>query len=305
VVCPPGYGRQALSPDEPLPEPIFVFVPGSQAGHTAQSAVQAGTGRLASAIQTARLSAQALADQGGAPDEAYRLAAMEQAVVAWQDPPLGINSSGSGMAATEEEEIENEASPYAHSSAGIMVQFAMAGLMGAAGILVVERKTGSLRRLLTTAISRMQIIVGHYLAMAVMIVVQLFLLILFGQLILGVDYFAAPLATLLIMLTTALWSASLGLLIGIVAHSEEQVIMIALVLMLVLSGLGGAWMPLELTSETFQMVGHLTPVAWAVDGFENIVIRGMGLASVLAPAAILLGWTIALFAASVWRFRFE
>jgi ABC-2 type transport system permease protein len=64
-------------------------------------------------------------------------------------------------------------------------------------------------------------------------------------------------------------------------------------------------MPLELTSETFQLVGHLTPVAWAVDGFENIVIRGMGLASVLAPAAILLGWTIALFAVSVWRFRFE
>jgi ABC-2 type transport system permease protein len=303
VVCPPGYGRQALSPAEPLPEPIFVFVPSSQAGHTAQNAVQAGAGRLASAVQTARLSAEALADQGGAPDEAYRLQAMEQAVAAWQNPPLGIKSNGSGTA--KEEEGEREASPYAHSSAGIMVQFAMAGLMGAAGILVVERKTGSLRRLLTTAISRMQIILGHYLAMAVMIVVQLFLLILFGQLILGVDYFAAPLATLLIMLTTALWSASVGLLIGIVAHSEEQVIMIALVLMLVLSGLGGAWMPLEFTSETFQTVGHLTPVAWAVDGFENIVIRDMGLASVLAPAAILFGWALALFAVSVWRFRFE
>jgi ABC-2 type transport system permease protein len=303
VVCPPGYGRQALSLTEPLPEPIFILEPGSQAGYTAQSAVQTGAGRLIGSIQTARLSAQEFEAQGGSPDRVYLLQAMEQAVAAWQAPLLGVTNSGSGIAI--EEGDEREASPYAHSSAGIMVQFAMAGLMGAAGILVVERKTGALRRLLTTAISRTQIIVGHYLAMAVMIVVQLLVLILFGQLALGVDYFAAPLAMLLIMLATALWAASMGLLIGIMARSEEQVIMIALVLMLVLSGLGGAWMPLELTSETFQTVGHLTPVAWAIDGLENIVVRGMGLASVLVPAAILLGWAVALFAASVWRFRFE
>jgi ABC-2 type transport system permease protein len=114
-----------------------------------------------------------------------------------------------------------------------------------------------------------------------------------------------PLATLLMLLTTAFWAASLGLLIGIFSRTEEQVIIFALMVMLLLSGLGGAWMPLEFTSTTFQTVGHFLPTAWAIDGFENIVVRGLGLDSVLLPAAIVLGFAIVFFAAAIWRFRFE
>ena len=186
-----------------------------------------------------------------------------------------------------------------------MVQFAMAGLIGAAEILVLERKTGALRRLLTTPTARLEIILGHYLAMYTMILVQLTVLVLFGQLILGVDYFRVPLGTLLMVLITALWSASLGLLIGTLAKTEEQVIIFSLVVMLLLSGLGGARMPLEFTNQTVQTVGHLTPTAWAIDGFENLVVRGLGLDSVLMPAAILFAFAVVFFALGVWRFRFE
>ena len=74
---------------------------------------------------------------------------------------------------------------------------------------------------------------------------------------------------------------------------------------LLLSGLGGAWMPLEGTSEAFQAIGHVTPVAWAMDGMENIIIRGLGLESVLLPAGILLAYAAAFFVLALWRFRFE
>ena len=52
----------------------------------------------------------------------------------------------------------------AHSSPGMMMQFAIAGLLTAATVIVNERKTRSLQRLLTTATSRFQILFGHYLA---------------------------------------------------------------------------------------------------------------------------------------------
>jgi ABC-2 type transport system permease protein len=107
------------------------------------------------------------------------------------------------------------------------------------------------------------------------------------------------------LLTTAFWAASLGLLIGIFARTEEQVTVFTIVLMLLLSGLGGAWMPLEFTSKTFQTVGYLLPTAWAIDGFENLVVRGLGLDSVLLPAAIVFGFAVTSFAAAIWRFRFE
>jgi ABC-2 type transport system permease protein len=72
--------------------------------------------------------------------------------------------------------------------------------------------------------------------------------------------------------------------------------------MFVLSGLGGAWMPLEYTGAAFQTIGHASPIAWAMDGFKNIVARGLGFNSVLIPAAVLSGYALLFFALAVWRF---
>ena len=94
---------------------------------------------------------------------------------------------------------------------------------------------------------------------------------------------------------------ALGLLIGIVARSEEQAVVISIVLMFVFSGMGGAWAPLEVTGATFQAIGHLTPVAWAMDGFENIVARGLGFHTVLMPSAVLTGYAALFFTLALWR----
>ena len=42
-----------------------------------------------------------------------------------------------------------------------------------------------------------------------------------------------------------------------------------------------------------------------MDGFQNIVLRGLGLASVLLPAGVFLGYAVVFFGIAVWRFRFE
>lgn len=57
------------------------------------------------------------------------------------------------------------------------------------------------------------------------------------------------------------------------------------------------------TGKTFYAIGHLTPGAWAMDGLQNIVVRGLGLASVWQPAGILLAYALGFFALAVWRFR--
>ena len=92
-----------------------------------------------------------------------------------------------------------------------------------------------------------------------------------------------PAATFLVAFCAALCIAALGLLIGILARSEEQAVTFSLIPMFVFAGLGGAWVPLEVTGETFAKIGHVSPVAWAMDGFKNVIIRGFGLESVLVP----------------------
>jgi ABC-2 type transport system permease protein len=306
IVVPAGFSAQAPSDNgNGSVKPIVIIDPSSNAGQAAQSGLQVAQMRLLGAIETANLTNKTYSAAGGTANGEFWTESLDRAIEAWDDPPLTVTSNPSGAIADEEEEVAGTGNDYAHSSAGIMVQFAMAGLIGAAEIIVVERKSGTMRRLLTTPVTRIEIILGHFLAMFLMILAQLTVLILFGQLLLGVEYLREPLGTLLMLLITTLWAASLGLLIGIFARTEEQIVIYTIGIMLVLSGLGGAWMPLEFTSKTFQTVGHLMPSAWAIDGFENIVVRGLGFDSVLLPATILLGFAVAFFAVAIWRFRFE
>ncbi|MGQ9599960.1 MAG: ATP-binding cassette domain-containing protein [Anaerolineae bacterium] len=64
-------------------------------------------------------------------------------------------------------------------------------------------------------------------------------------------------------------------------------------------------MTVLITGQAFQVIGHLLPTAWAMDGFENLVIRGLGIESVLRPVTIMSVYAVGLFTLAVWRFRFE
>jgi len=107
------------------------------------------------------------------------------------------------------------------------------------------------------------------------------------------------------MSALALWSSSLGLLIAALARTEQQVVMYSMIAMFLFSALGGAWFPLDVAGGAFARIGRLTPAAWAMEGFQNILMRGQGLAGVLRPAGLLAACGAAFFALAIWRFRFE
>jgi ABC-2 type transport system permease protein len=304
VVIPSSYTAELMGGGSPQLDLIINTETG--AGTTAQWALQSAVSRLQKSVAAAQFSTQARAGIESFSDDvaekAYFAASLEEAVAAWGSPPVTLASTYTGQDANSETETVNA---FTHSSPGMMVQFAIAGLIGAAEVLVLERKTGSLRRLLTTPIRRYEILLGHYLAMVVMIFVQFVVLIVFAQVFLDVPYFSAPLGTFLVALSTAAFAAATGLLISTLAKTAEQVVVFSLIPMFILSGLGGAWMPLEFTGEAFQKVAYLTPLAWSTTAFKNIIERGQGLESVLMPVAIISGFAIIAFGLAAWRFKFE
>ncbi|MGD8404690.1 MAG: ABC transporter permease [Anaerolineales bacterium] len=258
---------------------------------TIEAELMATLSRLDSALRTATIM------EGIDAERMPFTYAFEQSLDAWNEPPIAVVETTSSAVADTDDAAES----LAHTSPGMMLQFAIAGLLTAAQVIVAERKSRTLQRILTTAAKRIHILFGHYLAIFSLIFIQFTLLIAFGQFILGVNYLRDPGATLLVAFSAALCIAAMGLLIGVLARSEEQAITFSLIPMFVLSGLGGAWVPLEVTGETFAMIGHVSPVAWAMDGFKNISIRGLGVESVLLPMVALAGYTILFFALSVWR----
>ena len=310
VILPAGFSEQVLAGDagaNPVSALTLVVDQNAPAGQTASYAVQAAVMRLLGAVETAQLSAEAFEARRGFEDETARQAYLDEtlalAITAWGQPPLTVTVEQAGTPAGDEEESPPNA--FTQSSPGMIVQFAIFGLNTSALVLVLERKSRTLQRLLTTPITRAEVIAGHVLAMFTVVFVQQALLVAAGQLAFGVDYMREPVGTLLVMVTLALWTASLGLLVGAVSKSEDQVIMWALIAMFVFAAMGGAWFPLDITGKAFSTIGHLMPTAWAMDGFQNIVMRGLGLSSVLLPAGILLAYAVVFFALAVWRFRFE
>jgi ABC-2 type transport system permease protein len=129
------------------------------------------------------------------------------------------------------------------------------------------------------------------------------MLILFAAVILHVQYLHAPIATLLVTICASAFVAALGLLIGVASRSEEQAIAFSLILMFILAGLGGAWVPLQFTGTAFQRVARATPGAWIVDAYENVIQRGLGVSSVLISCALLLACATGLAVLVALRFR--
>ncbi|UCC65377.1 MAG: ABC transporter permease [Anaerolineae bacterium] len=302
VIVPEGFSAQALAG---APLPLTIVVPNTTAGQTATTALQAATKRLLGAVKAARLSVEVLGARSPFADETTRQATLEtslaQASAAWQQPTLTVALAPATGARTDAAETPGG---FLQSSPGMMVQFAVFSLITSAMVLVLERKSGALRRLLTAPLHRAEIMAGHLLAMFVIVFLQSLLLVALGQLAFGVDYLREPLGTLLMMVALGLWVTSLGLLIGALARGEEQVVIFSLIAMFVFAALGGAWFPLEIAGKAFARVGHVMPTAWAMDGFQDIIVRGLGLESVLLSAGLLLAYAAAFFGLAIWRFRF-
>jgi ABC-type multidrug transport system permease subunit len=54
-----------------------------------------------------------------------------------------------------------------------------------------------------------------------------------------------------------------------------------------------------------QIGGHISPVAWAMDGFTALTYEGAHLADILLPLAVLLGMALLAFLIAIPRFRYQ
>jgi len=194
---------------------------------------------------------------------------------------------------------------YAHAFAGMGVQFILfAGIDFGVGLLMMRRQ-GLWRRLRAAPISRSQLL-GSRIASGAIIALLLVLaifgagMVLFGVRIQGsVTGFAA------ISLAFALMTASFGMLVAAFGRTPEATRSLAIFATLVMVMLGGAWVPSFLFPEWVQTLGLVVPARWAVDGFDAMTWRGLGLEAAIGPTLALLGFAALFGLLAVWRFDWD
>jgi ABC-2 type transport system permease protein len=196
-------------------------------------------------------------------------------------------------------------SGFAQSSPGTLVLFVLITSLAAGEALVEEREIGTLRRLVTAPIPRWAIIAGKLLGAFTLTLVQMAFLILIGQLVFRVNWGRDPVALALVVVAYALVAASFGLMVATMVRTVQQFVAMQAIVPMIMAGLGGAMWPLEIVPPAMRAFGHLVPTAWAMQGLEDIITRGLGVQAVLLPVAALLLFAAGFFVVGVRRFRFE
>jgi len=191
------------------------------------------------------------------------------------------------------------------SSPGFAVMFVMMGVCFAGVAMVQERHNKTLARLLTTPTEKFFIISGKMLGFFLVGFIQFMILILFGQLVLKVNWGNLPLGVLLLVVSYVLSVTGLGTLLSVVVRTSAQAGAFAVLISMVTSMLGGAWWPIEIIPKFMQSIARFTPQYWAINGFNKIITRGFGITEILPNFYVLLAISAISLLLAIRFFRFE
>lgn len=311
IVIPAGYG-DAVQAFEPVTLDYYTLADFTS-GDPVRSTLNAVVARENAQVVAARVGvtvgenfgpdgAQVSIFTDDADRDAFAQAVADRAGALLEDDPVTVAYSLSAQ--PEEAPPGTPTSGFQQSVPGMGAMFVMFTVLGAMVLLIKERRQWTLQRLVVMPVARWQILGGKALAYFVLGIIQYGIVFAVGV-IAGTDLGSAPVALLLVMVAFVLCITALTFALATQVTSLEQANGIALLLSLTLAPLGGAWWPLEIVPDFMQTLGHLSPVAWAMDGFNKIILYGGGVIDVLPEVGVLLAATAVLFGLGVWGFRYD
>jgi len=171
--------------------------------------------------------------------------------------------------------------------------------------LAIEKQERILARLATLPVSRLSILTGKLLGAVLIALGQAAILLLAGRFLLGAYLGESPVGIALVVVCFALVAGALALFWGAILRRPEQVTATTLVVALFLGAIGGCWWPLEVVPRWMQIAGHISPAAWAMDGFHAVISFGAGPGAVVLPCAVLLGYALVFLLIGARLLRFE
>lgn len=209
---------------------------------------------------------------------------------------------------TKEHEVTSGEAPYngyAHSFAGMGVQFILfSGIDLGVGILLM-RRMGLWKRLRAAPVSR-RLLLGSRIASGAAIAFVLMLgIYAAGIAIFHVRVEGSWLGFFLVVAAFSILTSSFGLLIASLGRTPEATRGLAILATLLLVMLGGAWVPTFVFPQWVQSATLFVPTRWAVDGLEAMTWRGLGLEAALPAVAAMLTFSVAFGAIAVACFRWE
>ncbi len=265
----------------------YVAQPASVAS-AVRTALDTAIARQTALVQAARYSATAR----GIP--------FDQALATARDREPSVAGVGVALEAIGDQAANP--SGFALGAQSQVILFMFLTSMTGAVALISTRQLGIARREFSTPTSAGTIVSGEALGRFAFALFQGVFIVVASAILFGVDWID-PLATGAIIVSFALVAAGAAMLVATVVSNEHQLSAVGPALGMLLALLGGVMVPLEVFPPAMRTLSHVTPHAWAIDAFHDLLLNGGGLVRILPEVAVLLGFAAVLLALAVVRFR--
>lgn len=183
-----------------------------------------------------------------------------------------------------------------------LVLFVFLTALAGSSALILTRQLGISRRMLSTPTPIRSIVLGESLGRFGTALIQGLYIMVLTLIIFQVNW-GDPIGAVLILLALAAVGAGAGMLMGATFRNDQQAGGVGVMVALGLAALGGAMFPLDLFSPTMQRVAHITPHAWALDGYAELVRRGGSTLDILPELGVLAAYAAVLLLLAAWRLR--
>lgn len=194
---------------------------------------------------------------------------------------------------------------YAHSFAGMGIQFLLfAAIELGAGILI-ERELGIWKRFRSAPLSRFTLLAARGASGTIITLLTLVVSFAFAMIVFGVRIHGSAIGFAAIAVACSIMAATFGLLVAAVGKTAVATRRVASFAVLIMVMLGGAWVPSFIFPAWLQRITVVIPARWAVDGLDAMTWRGLGLDAAIAPTLALLGFAALFAVLTLVKFRWE
>jgi ABC-2 type transport system permease protein len=194
---------------------------------------------------------------------------------------------------------------YAHSFAGMGIQFLLFAAIELGMGILIERELGIWKRFRSAPLSRFTLLAARGASGTIITLLTLVVSFAFAMLVFGVRIHGSLIGFAAIAIACSLMAATFGLLVAALGKTAAATRRVATFAVLIMVMLGGAWVPSFVFPAWLQQITVVIPARWAVDGLDAMTWRGLGLNAAIAPTVILLGFAVLFAVSTLVKFRWE
>jgi ABC-2 type transport system permease protein len=194
---------------------------------------------------------------------------------------------------------------YAHSFAGMAVQFILFAGIDAGVLLLLTRQRGIWQRLRSAPLRKSEFLLARALATTLIGLFQITLIYLAALLVFKVRIDGTWPGFIAVCVSFCLLNATFGLMLATLGRSASSTRGLAMMATLLLVMIGGAWVPSFVFPHWLQSASLYVPTRWAVDGLDGATWRGLPFHAAVVPILVLIGSAATCLLIAIWRFRWE